>query len=252
MIGALSSGLVRFQVTTDPVQLWSAKSSIARQQKDYFDQHFKWVSNRVACRKALAFFFSRPFYRTTQLIIIPDDQSFQTHYYISPPAPLSEYTVGPAFQLDFLFRVLDLQTQVLALQGELTETNETVSLTDICLKPLAPDNENCTVFSLLQYYQNSRDNLNKSTNDGFFTTADYATHFLACSQAPTTTKDDPLDLSCFGDFGGTINPFMVLGNYSDAVYSNATALVITVVIENSNDPEKVKKGSFDSRETVVY
>ena len=189
---------------------------------------------------------SRPFFRTTQIIIVPDDQSFQTRTYISPPAPLSEYTIGPALQLDFLFRVLDLQTTVLALQAELTDTNETVSLTDICLKPLAPDNENCTVFSLLQYFQNSRDNLNKSTNDGFFTTADYATHFLACSQAPTTTNDDPLGLSCFGDFGGTINPFMILGNYSDTTYSNATALVITVVIENSNDPVKVQKGSLDS------
>jgi hypothetical protein len=41
IIGGLSSGLRKFQVTIDPVQLWSAKSSIARQQKDYFDRHFK-------------------------------------------------------------------------------------------------------------------------------------------------------------------------------------------------------------------
>jgi Niemann-Pick C1 protein len=40
-IAGLSCGLLKFQVTTDPVQLWSAKSSIARQQKDYFDKHFK-------------------------------------------------------------------------------------------------------------------------------------------------------------------------------------------------------------------
>jgi Niemann-Pick C1 protein len=41
LIAGLSCGLIKFQVTTDPVQLWSAKSSIARQQKDYFDKHFK-------------------------------------------------------------------------------------------------------------------------------------------------------------------------------------------------------------------
>ena len=41
VIAGLSCGLLKFQVTTDPVQLWSAKSSIARQQKDYFDKHFK-------------------------------------------------------------------------------------------------------------------------------------------------------------------------------------------------------------------
>ena len=190
----------------------------------------------------------RPFYRTTQLIIIPDDQSFETHYYMSPPAPVSEYTLGPAFKFDFLSRVLDLQTDILSLNAELNEKNRTVHLSDVCLKPLEPDNDNCTVFSILQYYQNSKDNLKKRIGDEFFTYFDYSTHFMACSQAPTTTKDSPLDLSCFGDFGGTVNPFMVLGNYTGATYSNATALVITIVIENSNDPEKIELGMLNNIE----
>ncbi|CAF1388802.1 unnamed protein product [Adineta ricciae] len=222
IITGLSCGLIKFKVTTDPVQLWSAKSSIARQQKDFFDQHF------------------RPFYRTAQLIIVPHDQSFVTHTYLSPPAPFNEYTFGPAFELQFLSDVLNLQTEILALTTGSNTTNQTISLSDICLKPLAPDNENCTVFSLLQYYQNSKENLYKRIGDDFFTYFDYTTHFLTCSQAPTTTRDDPLGLSCFADFGGTINPFMVLGNYSNEVYANATALVITIVIENSNDPEKIQ------------
>ena len=185
---------------------------------------------------------SRPFYRTTQLIIIPDDQSFQTRSYLSPPAPISELTMGPVFNMDFLLSVLDLQTQVLSLKAINPKTQKNITLSDICLKPLAPDNENCTVFSILQYYQNDEDNLQKNINDGFFTYADYATHFLDCAQAPTTTSDGLLGLSCFGDFGGTINPFMVLGNYPNSVYINATATVITLVIENSNDPEKVAIG----------
>ncbi len=78
--------------------------------------------------------------------------------------------------------------------------------------------------------------------DDYFTWFDFSTHFMTCAQAPTTTKDGQLGLSCFGDFGGTINPFMILGNYSDATYQNATALVITIVIENSNDPEKIQLG----------
>ncbi|CAF0966260.1 unnamed protein product [Adineta steineri] len=221
IIIGLSCGLIRFKVTTDPVELWSSKSSIARQQKDYFDKHFK------------------PFYRTTQIIIVPDDQSFETHYYESPPAPFSEYTFGPVFKLDFLSRVLDLQTEILALTGQLNDNNQTISLSDICFKPLKPDNNNCTVFSILQYFQNSKENLYKRVGDDFFTFYDYTTHFMTCSQAPTTTND-PLNITCFGDYGGTINPFMVLGNYTDNVYANATALVITIVIENSNDPEKIR------------
>ena len=150
--------------------------------------------------------------------------------------------MGPAFELGFLSRVLDLQTSVLSLTADVNDRNRTVHLSDICFKPLEPDNQNCTVLSLLQYYQNSRENLNKRIGDDFFTYFDYATHFMMCSQAPTTTRDDPLGLSCFGDFGGTINPFMVLGNYSNDAYANATALVITIVIENSNDPEKIELG----------
>lgn len=214
-----------FQVTTDPVKLWSSKTSVARQQKDYFDQHF------------------RPFYRTTQLIIIPDDQSFMTRDdYLSPPAPFSVITVGPAFEIGFLTRVLQLQTEVLQIQGTAPSTGQNVTLTDICFKPLSPDNNNCTVLSLLQYYQNSLQNLNARQGDEFFTSFDYLTHFFTCAQAPSTAKDNPLGLSCFADFGGTISPFMVLGNYSNDIYSNATALVITIVIENSNDDQKIELG----------
>ncbi len=187
----------------------------------------------------------RPFYRTTQIIIIPDDQTFITYDYLSPPALYNEYTFGPVFKLDYLLRVLDLQTEILSLKAELSETNQTVSLSDICFKPLKPDNENCTVFSILQYYQNSKANLLKRVGDDFFTSADFSTHFLTCSQAPTTTNDSLLSLSCFGDFGGTINPFMILGNYTNTTYANANALVITIVIENSNDPKQIQLGLFN-------
>lgn len=37
---ALSIGIVFFKVTTDPVELWSASDSQARQEKDYFDNNF--------------------------------------------------------------------------------------------------------------------------------------------------------------------------------------------------------------------
>ena len=37
----LSAGISMFQVTTDPVELWSAPDSRARQGKDYFDKNFR-------------------------------------------------------------------------------------------------------------------------------------------------------------------------------------------------------------------
>ena len=188
----------------------------------------------------------RPFYRTTQIIIIPDNQTFMSFDYVSPPAPAPTIIFGPVFDFSFLTRVLELQKTIVSLQAQLPDKNRTISLPDICLKPLEPANKNCTVFSILQYYQNSLDNLKTRKSDDFGfnqTVADYTTHFLTCSQAPTTTNDS-LGLSCFGDFGAPVNPYMILGNYSGATYSNATALVITIVIENSNDPEKVQIGSL--------
>jgi Niemann-Pick C1 protein len=38
--GGLSAGITMFKVTTNPVELWSSKSSRARTEKDYFDSHF--------------------------------------------------------------------------------------------------------------------------------------------------------------------------------------------------------------------
>ena len=51
LIACCCIGLLYFEVTTDPVELWSAPSSQARKEKNYFDHHFG------------------PFYRTSQIII---------------------------------------------------------------------------------------------------------------------------------------------------------------------------------------
>ncbi|TNN67466.1 Niemann-Pick C1 protein [Liparis tanakae] len=51
VVAASSGGLVYMRITTDPVELWSSPASQARQEKDYFDEHFG------------------PFFRTAQLII---------------------------------------------------------------------------------------------------------------------------------------------------------------------------------------
>lgn len=47
---ACVAGLSYFTVTTDPIKLWSSTSSVARQQKEYFDKHFS------------------PFFRPTQVL----------------------------------------------------------------------------------------------------------------------------------------------------------------------------------------
>lgn len=43
IFGSLAGGIARYDVTTDPVKLWSSPESTARTQKTYFDKHFGWV-----------------------------------------------------------------------------------------------------------------------------------------------------------------------------------------------------------------
>lgn len=86
VVAVLASGLVRFTVTTDPVELWSSPDSMARKQKDVFDSKFG------------------PFYRTEQLIIRSAHPT---------PAGYSQYPhdvwvpFGPIFHLDLLNQVTD-------------------------------------------------------------------------------------------------------------------------------------------------
>lgn len=215
----MSCGFVYFSVLTDPVELWSPKNSDSRRNKDYYDNNF------------------RPFYRTTQLIVKPNNQSS----WIYSIWGKADQVYGPALTKDFLHQVLDLQNQISSLIGTINQNNQTVlvSLSDICFQPLKPDNSNCTIQSILQYWQNNQTLLDKEINDEFgLKIYDYITHFENCVAAPTTLNDS-LQIDCLAQFGGTIMPFIGLGGYPqpaspDPEYGNATALVITYVVNNHN------------------
>lgn len=53
-----------------------------------------------------------------------------------------------------------------------------ITLSDICLKPLAPQNEHCTIMSVLNYFQNSINNLNRQYQFFF----DYHDHIYYCTR----------------------------------------------------------------------
>lgn len=44
-------------------------------------------------------------------------------------------------------------------------------------------------------------------------------------------------LSCLGDYGGPVFPYVALGGFEDNVYSNATALIITLMVKNHVNEE---------------
>ncbi|XP_063779664.1 NPC intracellular cholesterol transporter 1 [Pseudophryne corroboree] len=233
LIAVCCAGLKFMRVTTDPVELWSDPHSQARREKDYFDTHFG------------------PFFRTEQLIITAPFSKGGTY---SPYPAGNDVHFGPPLTFDILSQVLELQNAIENITA--SYQNETVMLKDLCLAPLAPYNNNCTILSVLNYFQNSYDVLNHTVWDeyGFEVVADYHTHFLYCVQSPASLNDtSALHDPCLGTFGGPIFPWLVLGGYDGENYHNATALVITFPVNNfHNDSQKVNKAKAWEKEFISF
>lgn len=75
-------------------------------------------------------------------------------------------------------QVLDLQLDIEKIVASYDGKN--VTLKDVCLAPLAPYNDNCTILSVLNYFQNSHAMLDHQAGDVFFVYADFHSHFLYC------------------------------------------------------------------------
>ncbi|GFY60804.1 NPC intracellular cholesterol transporter 1 [Trichonephila inaurata madagascariensis] len=200
---ALASGLlIRFSVTTDPVDLWVSKSSQARQDMEYFNKHFE------------------PFYRVEQMIVTPKNKSSFVQS-IKEKNQQKTYTWGPVFRRDFLLEVLDLQLAVEKLVAK--SQNKTVALSDICIAPLAPLNSNCAIQSIFGYYQNQRSLFEKDF--------DYLGHFKDCAGAMGEMK-------CFAPYGGPLQSTEIaLGGFENSEYNTATALIITIPVINHYNQE---------------
>ncbi|XP_062285377.1 NPC intracellular cholesterol transporter 1 [Scomber scombrus] len=231
LVVASSGGLVYMRIITNPVDLWSSPDSQARQEKDYFDSHFG------------------PFFRTAQLIITtPLVKPFTYIPYFGG----SDVPFGAILDKDILHQVLDLQ---LAIEGIVaTYEGKNVTLKDICLAPLAPYNENCTILSVLNYFQNSHSVLDHSIGDEFFVYADFHSHFLYCVSAPASLNDTTLlHDPCLGTYGGPVFPWLALGGYDETNYNNATALVITFPINNYlNDSVRTGKAMAWEQEFISF
>ncbi|KAM9322799.1 NPC intracellular cholesterol transporter 1 [Pholidichthys leucotaenia] len=231
LVAAFSGGLAHMRITTDPVELWSSRTSQARQEKNYFDKHFG------------------PFFRTVQLIITTPIKNATIY---SPYFGGADVPFGAILRKDILDQVLDLQLDIEGLVA--TYEGQKVTLKDICVAPLAPYNDNCTILSVLNYFQNSHEVLNHSVGDDFFVWADYHTHFLSCVSAPAALDDATLlHDPCLATFGGPVFPWLALGGYDGANYNNATALVITFPLNNYlNDTSRLGKALAWEAEFISF
>ncbi|XP_011760793.1 NPC1-like intracellular cholesterol transporter 1 isoform X2 [Macaca nemestrina] len=219
----LAAGLVFTELTTDPVELWSAPNSQARSEKAFHDQHFG------------------PFFRTNQVILTaPNRSSYRYDSLLLGPKNFSGI-----LDLDLLLELLELQERLRHLQVWSPEAQRNISLQHICYAPLNPDNtslSDCCINSLLQYFQNNRTLLLLTANQtlmGQTSQVDWRDHFLYCANAPLTFKDGTaLALSCMADYGAPVFPFLAVGGYKGKDYSEAEALIMTFSLNNypAGDP----------------
>jgi len=218
IVFALCYGSRYYTVTTDPVDLWVASNSRARQEKAYFDEKFG------------------PFYRITHLILVPKNQSDLNLLYLTPLQAEEKRQFGPVFEQNFLLDALRLQ---LTIENFVVEnpSGEPIYLNDTCFKPLEPDNNHCAIFSFFQYHQN---NLSFLLNESF-----YPSQYLECMQSPITQQTKSFGRTCMAQFGGPIDPYMVLGAFPmhEGVpdYAKAKALIITITIQNHRHGELLDK-----------
>ena len=213
VIVALSYGITRLSITSDPIEIWAAPTSRARIEKDYFDSRFQ------------------PFYRTEQIYIKSVGLDKISH---NTSSGVVEF--GPIFNRTFLLAVHELQNQVLQL-GQ----NEGEGLERICYAPVRNDFtgpttvELCTVQSIWGYFQNNLDKFNQIDASGPHE-INYLDHLYKCAQ-------NAYNPECMASYRGPVIPAIAYGgflqknefNYDSKDYIKATGLVLTFMVKNSLD-----------------
>lgn len=93
-MAVLSVGLKDIKLTTDPVELWSASNSRARQEKEFHDTYFD------------------PFYRTNQVILTAPGR--KSHIYDS--LLFGPQNFSGIMSKELIIELLELQTRIQVLK----------------------------------------------------------------------------------------------------------------------------------------
>uniref|UniRef100_A0A672YC55 NPC1 like intracellular cholesterol transporter 1 n=1 Tax=Sphaeramia orbicularis TaxID=375764 RepID=A0A672YC55_9TELE len=214
VVSAFATGLMNIELTTDPVELWSAPNSRARQEKDFHDTHFD------------------PFFRTNQLILTAPDR--KGHVYDS--LLFGPQNFSGLVSKDLVIELLELQSRIRDIEFWSDDLNRTASLKDVCFAPLNPSNPSvtdCAVNSLPQYFQNTLIKWILKANWTQILHNCIVTHFTFHLSSPLSFKDiTDLGMSCMADYGAPVFPFLAVGGYQNDDYTNAEAFILTFSLNN--------------------
>ncbi|KAM6341622.1 LOW QUALITY PROTEIN: NPC1-like intracellular cholesterol transporter 1 [Podargus strigoides] len=234
LAGGLAAGLVTLRLTTDPVELWSAPGSRARQEKAFYDEHFG------------------PFLRTNQVIVTAPGRRGSSYESVV----LGAKNFSGVLSEGVLRALLELQEQLAATTAWAPGAGREVTLSDVCYAPLNPTEPglgDCCVNSVTQYFQNNGTHLAMTAiqSDGKVTgTVDWRDHLIYCVNSPLSFKDiTALELSCMAQYGGPVFPYIAFGGYPGSEYTEAEALIVTYSLNNfpPEDPRREWVLSWERR-----
>ena len=112
---------------------------------------------------------------------------------------------------------------------------------------MVPDNNRCAIQSVGEYFQDEPDNLYITYFINGFN-ATYLDHVNYCLLSPTETSDAGFDgMPCMSTWGGPSFPYTAVGGFlepgqllgADVHYQNATALLVTFLVHNSQDADQL-------------
>ena len=82
------------------------------------------------------------------------------------------------------FQIWHMQNDIIHLNASFKDNSRKevmVTLNDICFKPFAPENTNCTIYSILSYFQDSYELLNREVKVLFTVASNSSYHIIFCT-----------------------------------------------------------------------
>ncbi|CAI2347918.1 unnamed protein product [Caenorhabditis sp. 36 PRJEB53466] len=152
---------------------------------------------------------------------------------------------------------MDLFKELFTLVGKVQNMtvihgNSSVTLNDICFKPLGSA-YGCAILSPTGYFQNSPDtflNAGAPTEaDDLFMGDQYWNHLKYCIHDPLRMSTYS-KMTCFGEFGGPIDPVLVFGGYNETSkkgaerFLTARTLMITILVKGPEELASAWEAKF--------
>lgn len=192
VVYAMIWGVINLNLTSNPIELWSAPDSRSRQELNFFNERFG------------------PFYRTAQVFLTFHSDPFNV------TTEDGEQWYGPAFHLESIQELVKLENKIKNINSE----GGGVTLADVCYAPLraqdSPKDINLCVSMSATTYLSNTNTINNAT---------YLSEIQSCI-------NNHYGFGCLAPWGGGAEPDLAFGGFEPGDILSANTLLINFPISN--------------------